>query len=211
MKGVLTIYIPQYYKEMDLDKLVAFMKKYDFATIISSDDQKPIATHLPFLIEQNGDTIKIKSHMAKANVQWRSFNKAKEVLVIFQGPHSYISPKFYDSALSVPTWNYASIHVYGTPYLEEDNSSTLDLLRETIVNYESSFEDAYNKIPLEYKNKLVKELVGFSIHVTKVEGAFKLSQDKSTEEQERIANSLLSSEDTVISDIGKLMKGNLEC
>jgi len=211
MKGVLTIYIPQYYKEMDLDKLVAFMKKYDFATIISSDDQKPIATHLPFLIEQNGDTIKIKSHMAKANVQWRSFNNAKEVLVIFQGPHSYISPKLYDSALSVPTWNYASIHVYGTPYLEEDNSSTLDLLRETIVNYESSFEDAYNKIPIEYKNKLVKELVGFSIHVTKVEGAFKLSQDKSIEEQERIANSLLSSEDTVISDIGKLMKGNLDC
>ena len=211
MKGVLTIYIPQYYKEMDLDKLVAFMKRYDFATIITTDNQKPIATHLPFLIEQNGDSIKIKSHMAKANEQWRSFNEEKEVLVIFQGPHSYISPKHYDSAFSVPTWNYASVHVYGIPYLEGDNSSTLDLLRKTIINYESDFEDAYKNIPMEYKNKLVKELVGFSIHVTKIEGAFKLNQDKSIEEQARIANSLLRSTDTAISDIGKLMKGNLSC
>lgn len=211
MKGVLTIYIPQYYKEMDLDKLVAFMKKYDFATIISNDNQKLIATHLPFLIEQNEDTIKIKSHMAKANVQWRSFNEGKEILVIFQGPHSYISPKHYDSPFSVPTWNYASVHVYGIPYLEEDNNSTLDLLRETIVNYESGFEDDYNQIPLEYKSKLIDELVGFGIHITKVEGAFKLNQDKSPEEQDRIANSLLSSKDTVISDVGKLMRENLDC
>ncbi|GEN81892.1 transcriptional regulator [Sporosarcina luteola] len=206
---MIPIYIPEDYKEMDLNRLVAFMKEFDFATIISWADQKPIATHLPFLIEQKGDTVEITSHMARANEQWRSFNETEEVLIIFQGPHSYISPKFYDSNRSVPTWNYASVHVYGTPHIVTDDRATLELLRKTIVNYESSFENAYNQIPMEHKSKLAKELVGFEINVTKIEGAFKLNQDKSTKEQERIAQALLSSEDTAISGIGKLMRENL--
>lgn len=209
MKEVIPIYIPEDYKELDLNRLVAFMKEFDFATIISWADHKPIATHLPFLIEQKGDTVEIKSHMAKANEQWRSFNETEEVLIIFQGPHSYISPKFYDSNRSVPTWNYASVHVYGTPHIVTDDRATFELLRKTIVNYESSFENAYNQIPMEHKSKLAKELVGFEINVTKIEGAFKLNQDKSTQEQERIAKALLSSEDTAISGIGKLMRENL--
>ncbi|MGG0670332.1 FMN-binding negative transcriptional regulator [Lederbergia citrisecunda] len=206
---MIPIYIPEYYKEMDLTRLVAFMKEFDFATIISSVDQKPIATHLPFLIEQKGDKVEITSHMARANEQWKSFNETEEVLIIFQGPHSYISPKFYDSNKSVPTWNYASVHVYGTPYIETDDRSTFDLLKKTIVNYEPSFERAYNQIPMEHKRKLAKELVGFGIHVTKIEGAFKLNQDKSIQEQERIAKALLRSEDNAISEIGKLMRENL--
>lgn len=207
---MITIYIPSYYKEDDQNKLVSFMREFDFATVVSTVDDRPFATHLPILIEeQENNSIKLKSHMAYANHQWKNFHEDNEILIIFQGPHSYISPTLYDSNLSVPTWNYAAVHVYGKPVINKDEQWTFDLLNETILTYEEGFETGYDQIPIEYKKRLVKELVGFEIHVTKIEGAFKLNQDKSITEQERISKSLVSSKDSASSRIGNLMEKNL--
>ena len=111
------MYTPKHFEEKDRTKLVGFMKEYNFAALVNSAKKRYWATHLPFLIVESGEDIIIKSHMAKANPQWASFKDDEEVLVIFQEPHSYITPKLYENKISVPTWNYIAVHAYGIPLI----------------------------------------------------------------------------------------------
>src|SRR5689334_19249356 len=103
------MYIPKYYKIEDVKEMVDFMKIYNFATIITSENDIPLATHLPFVIETREDKIVLVSHFAKANKQFENIER-KNTLVIFTEPHAYISPSHYEKDLNVPTWNYVSIH-----------------------------------------------------------------------------------------------------
>ena len=105
------MYIPPYYQEQDEEKLISFMQAHNFANIISIKDGVPIATHLPFLIEKKENKLFLISHMAKANPQWQTFGQ-NELLIIFQGPHAYISPSHYEKQQNVPTWNYVAVHAY---------------------------------------------------------------------------------------------------
>src|SRR6218665_543935 len=106
------MYIPPYYREEDKNKLTGFMLAHNFANLISSNNNVPVATHLPFVIEQRGEKLFLVSHMAKANPQWQNFAD-NELLIIFQGPHAYISPQHYEKQQNVPTWNYIAVHAYG--------------------------------------------------------------------------------------------------
>src|SRR5688500_6197620 len=106
------MYIPKSFKNTDDKEILAFMQKYSFATIVSTVDNKPIATHLPFVISKEGENVVLYSHFAKANPQAATLTN-KDILVIFSEPHAYISPKYYNKTESVPTWNYISVHFYG--------------------------------------------------------------------------------------------------
>jgi transcriptional regulator len=104
------MYIPRAFREDDSSKLHTFMREYNFATFITLHDGVPFATHLPFLLDaERGPNGTLLAHMARANPQWQVFKSSQEVLVIFQGPHAYISPSWYEVELSVPTWNYAVV------------------------------------------------------------------------------------------------------
>src|ERR1700755_3114693 len=106
------MYIPKFFAETDFENLLAFMREFNFATLVSAENNYPAATHLPFVIEKREDKLILFAHMAKANLQWKEFSD-KDVLVIFHEPHAYISPLLYNDKLNVPTWNYVAVHAYG--------------------------------------------------------------------------------------------------
>src|SRR4051812_47202497 len=124
------MYIPNAFRIEDPSKLTAFIQRYSFATFITHDGAGPCASHLPMLFWPGaGDHGTLVSHMARANPQWQHFSSGSEVLVIFHGPHSYISPSWYQTEPAVPTWNYATVHAYGVPTICHENERVVSLLR----------------------------------------------------------------------------------
>jgi transcriptional regulator len=202
------MYIPPYYREEDEHKLLDFMRAHNFANLVSSVNNVPLATHLPFVIEKREDRIVLVSHMAKANPQWQSFTN-NSLLVIFQGPHAYISPSNYEKHQNVPTWNYVAVHVYGIPRVIEEPKEVWNLMERSIENFEEKFMSQWKNLSPEYVNSMLKAIVAFEIEVTKLEGKFKLSQNKTKNEQQNIINSLEKSEDSVEREIAGEMKKKL--
>ncbi|MBL0330240.1 MAG: FMN-binding negative transcriptional regulator [Bacteroidetes bacterium] len=202
------MYIPPYYKESDEQKLIAFMQTYNFATLISTNNANILATHLPFVIEKRGEQLFLVCHMAKANPQWESFTE-NEVLVIFQGPHAYISPSNYEKQQNVPTWNYIAVHATGKAKIVSNPSEVMALMEKTIHQFEQKFYEQWKTLSPDYINGMLKAIVAFEIEVTKLEGKFKLSQNKTKNEQQNIVHSLEQSEDTTQKEISKEMKKKL--
>lgn len=202
------MYIPPYYKENDELKLIEFMQAYNFATLISTNNSNICATHLPFVIEKRGAKLILVCHMAKANPQWEVFTQ-NEVLVIFQGPHAYISPTHYEKQQNVPTWNYIAVHATGKAKIISEPSEVIALMEKTINHFEKGFYEQWKNLSSEYVNGMLRAIVGFEIEVTKLEGKFKLSQNKTKNEQQNIVDSLGNSEDTAQTEISKEMKKKL--
>ncbi|MDF2438036.1 MAG: FMN-binding negative transcriptional regulator [Bacteroidota bacterium] len=202
------MYIPSYYREEDEPKLLDFMRAHNFANLVSSVNNVPLATHLPFVIEKREEKIFLVSHMAKANPQWQSFTN-NSVLVIFQWPHAYISPSNYEKQQNVPTWNYVAVHAYGMPRIIDEPKEVWSLMERTIENFEEKFMSQWKDLSPEYVNGMLKAIVAFEIEVTKLEGKFKLSQNKTKNEQKNIIESLEKSEDSVERGIAEEMRKKL--
>ena len=201
------MYIPKINLATDRDEIVAFMKQFSFATIITAKDNMPIATHLPFIVTIQGDNIVLTSHFAKANEQWADIENNK-VLIIFSEPHAYISPKNYDKELNVPTWNYISIHAYGQGKLITETENTFEVLEATIDNYDPSYRQQWNNLPEEYKLKMSNGIVAFEILVTDLQAKKKLSQNRTDTEKQKIIDTLSKSNDTNEQLIADFMKKN---
>ncbi len=201
------MYIPKHYLIKDRAEIISFMKQFSFATIITVKDNFQTATHLPFTISEIGDTILLSSHFAKANKQWKQVLE-NEVLVIFNEPHAYISPKHYDKELNVPTWNYIAVHAYGKGEIIEDTNEAFALLEEMIETYEADYKKQWEKLPMEYKVNMAKGIVPFRIKVTDLQGKKKLSQNKTEAEQQRIISTLSLSENDTERSIAEYMKQN---
>src|SRR5665213_122884 len=201
------MYIPKINLETYRARIVAFMKRFSFATIITAKDNLPIATHLPFLVSLQDDNIILTSHFAKANEHWTDIENNK-ALIIFSEPHAYISPKNYDKELNVPTWNYISIHAYGQGILITETDKTFEVLEATIDNYEASYRQQWANLPDEYKLKMSKGIVAFEIVVTDLQAKKKLSQNKTDTEKQKIIDSLSKSNDTNEQLIADYMRKN---
>lgn len=199
------MYIPKINLATDKDEIIAFIKKFSFATIVTSKDNIPIATHLPFLVSSNNDPIILTSHFAKANEQWKDI-ESNTILVIFSEPHAYISPKNYDKELNVPTWNYISIHAYGRGKLITETESTFKVLENTIDYYEASYRQQWERFPNEYKLKLANGIVAFEIVVEDLQAKKKLSQNRTETEKQKIIETLSKSDDTNEQFIATYMK-----
>lgn len=200
------MYIPKHFENSNKEELFHFMKKYNFGIIVSSKDNKPFATHLPFIVTKVDDKVSIKSHMSKANQQWTTFNDSSEALVVFSEPHSYITPRLYEKEVNVPTWNYIAVHAYGIPQILHDSDNKILILEESFEEFDPAYKDQWLGLPDEYKNRLLKGIVAFKIEVSRLEGKFKLSQNHSEAERENIINHLSSSMDTVKNEIANYMK-----
>ncbi|MDN3548309.1 FMN-binding negative transcriptional regulator [Mucilaginibacter aquaedulcis] len=199
------MYIPSFNKFDNEQEAISFMQRYSFATIITSVDDVPYATHLPFLVQQRDDKIILSSHFAKANPQAVQILD-KRVLVIFTEPHAYISPSNYEKKTNVPTWNYLAVHAYGKAELLEDVEQKANLLAHTINTYEPAYIHQYEKLPEEYKHKMMKGIVAFEITVNDLQAKKKLSQNRSELERENIINTLSKSTDTTEKEIAEYMK-----
>lgn len=198
------MYIPSYYQETNEDKLVGFMRAHSFALLASAQDSSVRATHLPFIVEKRDNKVYLVSHIAKANPQWNEFGN--ELLIIFQGPHGYVSPAHYEKEQNVPTWNYIAVHAYGKASIVEEPVEVIKILEKMITNYEAGYYEQWKRLSDVYKNNMMKGIVAFEIEVIKLEGKYKLSQNKTEHEKAAIAKSFADSADPLQGELADEMK-----
>src|SRR5262249_52987630 len=159
--------------------------------------------HLPFLIDT--DRGLLKAHMARANEQWRQFNE-REAMVIFQGPHAYISPTWYLTHPSVPTWNYTAVHVYGVPPVVDDAIFVRKMLRELVETHEHGRQPEWTMdLPEDYLHKMMQAIVAFEVPMDRVEGKYKLSQNRSDADQDSVIEHLSGSPYRIEAELVRLM------
>jgi transcriptional regulator len=199
------MYIPSFNSFTDRQEIIAFMKRYSFATIVTDINGIPEATHLPFLIKAEDDKVLLRSHFAKANPQANQvFDKTS--LVIFTEPHAYISPSNYETEKVVPTWNYIAVHAYGKAALIESMDQKAELLKHTIETFEAAYFKQWESLPEDYRSRMMNGIVAFEIEVTDLQAKKKLSQNRSETEKENIIDSLSRSIDTNEKEIAEYMK-----
>jgi transcriptional regulator len=201
------MYIPKHFLNTNDEEAISFMQKYSFGTIVTSETGRPIATHLPFLVQKSDDGILISSHFAKANPQSNSIAD-KEVLIIFSEPHAYISPRHYENEQSVPTWNDISVHAYGKCKLIEEEAAKFNLLERTICNYEKAYQEQWNMLPMDFKERMLKGIVAFEVEATELQAKNKLSQNKSLAERQSIISELSGSSSSTEVQLAEYMKSN---
>lgn len=201
---MLTIYIPSYFELKSEQEMHEVIRDNGFATITSLHKGSLTATHLPLLLSE--DKKELIGHFAKGNRQWIDI-ECQEVLVVFQGPHCYISPSWYESKDAVPTWNYVTIHVNGKVQLLKEEDPRL---WQSMVNLTEKYEQPespYNlhNVDPSYITALSKGVVGFVISIDNIKGKAKLSQNHSKERVERVIAELLKMDKTDEQDIAKWM------
>ena len=202
------MYTPPAFREDDLQAIHALMRENSFAILVTQQDGVPLATHLPFMLDAaRGPYGTLVAHMARANTQWRAFANHQEALVIFQGPHAYVTPSWYDPGLNVPTWNYAAVHAYGTPRVIDDEATLYAMLSRLTATHEAGFEQPwlFEMGADDFRGKL-KGIVAFEIEISRLEGKMKLSQNRSQADQERVAAALAESRNTTVASVGQLMQ-----
>ena len=195
------MYTPSHYRIDDPQAVRSFIERHSFGALISFADSFHV-THLPFVLEDGGP-LALSSHMARANPHWRAFASNSEALVIFQGPHAYISPALYEDRVSVPTWNYAVVHAYGRVRLNDDVESVLERM---IRAFDADYLAQWSGLPEEYKSSLKRGIVGFEVEVERVEAKFKMHQGKSRADRERIIEEFGSSGDTTLAGVAEYVR-----
>ena len=182
------MYIPKLYREEDREKILEFLKQNNFSALVTYDGEKPTATHLPVeVLENENGSLTILGHMSRANPQWRSFGE-QEVLLIFQGAHTYISPRWYDH-VNVPTWNYMMVHVYGKVRMVEGNEF-YSLLSRLVEHHEANSSYRLESLPQDFVKKEMNGTVGFAVDVTRIDAGYKLSQNRNDEDHANIIREL---------------------
>jgi len=200
------MYIPKYYKVTDVNEIEEFIQMNSFATLVTTKQGTPIATHLPLIINKKGEDYYLTGHMAYGNPQWRTFESCGDVLVMFQGPHAYISSSWY-SHENVPTWNYQAVHIYGQAIVleKEELAEDLTILLE---KYEKNREKPilWDSLSPELLEKEMKGIVGFKIKVGEIQAAYKMSQNRNEVDYENIIDQLKKEETPNSNQMAELME-----
>lgn len=199
------MYIPKLNLMNDHEEVLAFIKEYSFATIISNQEGRPIASHLPFVIENDEKNLKILGHFAKANSHWQLLEN-QESLIIFSEPHAYISPSNYESKINVPTWNYVAVHIYGDCTLIANEADSIAIIEKTISTYEEEYKNQWDDLPADYKKANLNGIVCFEMKVTEIQAKKKLSQNKTDIERQNIIRHLGQSAHTHETKIADYMR-----
>ena len=181
------MYIPANFRVTDDAKIRAFMEQFDFATIVSSPPTGLLATHTPVVVRSTGTSgLVILGHVARDNPHWQVMDGLSESLVIFHGPHSYVSPTWYVNSPAVPTWNYAVVHAYGKPKFRQERDFLESVLAELVGRYENAEREKPWRIeaqPKEFHERMLTRIVGFEMPVLSVEAKFKLGQNRRPEDR----------------------------
>lgn len=180
-----------YFKEKDNDKIIAFMKENAFAIITGSGEQFPVASQIPLevVVEEDGKII-LSGHLMKNTDHHKAFVKNDNVLIIFTGPHCYVSASWYNNPQSASTWNYITVHAKGK-IIFTDDKGTYEAIKSVTNKYEGTATvAAFHTMSEAYISQMLKAIVGFNIVVEKIDHVFKLSQNKSSSEQLNIMEQL---------------------
>jgi transcriptional regulator len=200
----MTLYVPTHFRLEERTRLVDFMREHAFATLISGGDAGLHVSHVPLIVDLDGEAIRLRGHVARANAQWESLEAAREVTAIFHGPHAYVSPTWYVAHPSVPTWNYAVVHAHGKARLT-DEAELHEIVTELSAKYEAANAPPWklSEQPAAYVSSMLSMIVGFEIEVARVEGKFKLSQNRPVEIP-RVADRLDASGETELASLMRL-------
>ncbi|GAB6263061.1 FMN-binding negative transcriptional regulator [Photobacterium sp. R1] len=200
------MYIPKNMLMHDKTAVSAFISEHNFGLLVSSNLD---ATHLPFVFEdKEAEMGVLYGHFAKANDHWKTLENER-VLIVFSGPHAYISPTWYHHTPAVPTWNYAAVHCYGTIQLLDD-AQTEQLLQVMIARHEPELDANRDIIPDEFQNKLRQAIVGFKIVIDDIQAKEKLGQHRKKEDQQGVYLALSESKKPEANALASYMeKGNV--
>lgn len=224
------MYIPRLFHETDWPVIKRVIEENSFATVVTCSAGQPTATHVPLrLVEAADGTAKLQGHFSKANPHWRLFEQAEgkenenenhpapRSLVIFSGPDSYVSPRWYDH-VNVPTWNYVAVHVYGKARLITDPAEMHEMMKGLVDRYEghpnegqpAAETEAGNRytldgLPPDFLASQMKGIVGFEISVDEIQASFKLSQNRDQKNYENVVAELRKSDNQKSQDVAQIM------
>lgn len=175
------MYTPPAYAEKNEALLREHMRAWSFATLVTHGADGTNATHLPFLVDDDGPHGTLTTHLARGNPQYHDLKAGAAALVLFQGPHAFISPSWYTNRLTFPTWNYTAIHVRGAPEVVDDTTAIHAVLQRTVATYDTPLggEWAFGAMPEELTASRLKAIAAVRIPIARIEGKMKLNQDKS--------------------------------
>ena len=210
------MYTPKHFAQDDITILHKMIENYNFATLYSQLDGEPYATHLPFMLDKSaGEYGTLITHLATANPHWRAFEGTEQptrALVIFQGPHDYISPSWYVNQNTVPTWNYAVAHAYGTPQIIRDPQQLREMVMELTRRHETAINSPWD---LDKSHEIVEKhtksaaFVGLVMRIERLEGKYKFNQNKSKADQHSVIEHLKQSNSSMAPAIIDIMQDNL--
>jgi transcriptional regulator len=173
------MYVPESFNELDRDVLLDLVEAHGFATLLSWTGGDPVVSHIPLLVDRAvPGQEQLLGHVARANRHWELFDGKAPALAIFSGPHGYISPSWYARRPAVPTWNYAVVHVHGRPRIV-DTDATWDIVKRMVERYEGPRRERWSgELPPDYVAEQLAAIVGFEIPIDRLEGKFKLGQNR---------------------------------
>jgi len=202
------MYSPSYNRLEDRAELLAFMRANNFPVLVTGTGGTLHASHLPVMIGST-EPLVLDMHMARNNPQWKEFFDDQEVMVVFSGPHAYVSPRWYEDKERVPTWNYAAVHAYGFPKVLSDPKAKHENQRRLVAAMDPQWLPEFDKLSEKYVTMMLEGIVNFEIAVTRVETRWKLSQNRSRREMELIAVQLDKSGDSLEKALGALTRKHL--
>jgi len=202
------VYLPPAFTETRPAVLVAHIERHDFGLLVSHGPAGLVASHIPFLAERRDEELHLLGHLARPNPQVEDLGQGGEVLAIFSGPHAYISPRWYAGGPSVPTWNYVDVHAYGTVRLIEDGDWLRGLLRRLTERHEAGNPEPWRieDLPENYLDGMLKGIIGFDIAVSRLEGKYKLSQNRPPADRPRVIAALERAGDENSVEVAQLMR-----
>lgn len=202
------MYIPKSFREEDLPTIHDLIERHNFGILFSIVEGDPTATHLPFLLDrERGQYGTLIAHFARANPHWKALDDSTTVLVVFQGVHDYISPVWYANQVTVPTWNYAAVHVYGKPKLIHETDQLRGLLQDLIDFHDHQWNPAQAE---EYIEARLQAIVGIEVEIERIEGKMKFNQNKSVDDQLSVIHHLDAIDTPDAQEMATIMRRNLD-
>ena len=177
------MYIPKHFEITDETEISKFIEANSFGQLISLIDTEIVSTHIPFLFDAESRVL--LAHMAKANPQWQQIQKQK-VLVTLQGKHAYVSPSWYEST-GIPTWNYQAVHIRGIAESFTDPKKLKRVVDKLTEQNESGYPDPWQS---DYAASMLRGIIGIEISITSIQCKFKLSQNRSVQDQSNVQEQL---------------------
>lgn len=206
------MYNPRSYRHENVAELHDFIRRYNFAALFTHQNGESFSTLLPFMIDAaRGPLGTLVAHMARANPHWRAFEGAPPSLVVFTGPHAYISPAWYEEQVTVPTWNYTLVHAAGPVRIVDDPRQLREMVLRLVAQHETPLGNPWDVRKAEAALETELEgIVGFEIPIERLEGKFKLNQNRSVADREGVVRALEQSSHPDEREIARLMREQLE-
>ena len=201
------MYIPEHFKEHGADRIASLLRDYPFALLVTVREGLPQVSHLPLLYETDAaGRACLYGHFARANPQWQDLKDGTEALAVFNGPHAYVSPSWYERP-GVPTWNYAAVHVRGHVELVEDKGELSRLVGRLTENFEAGPDETRWQWAehAERFDAMLGHIVGFRMAVEHVEAKFKLGQNRVEADRKNVCERLSASADTEAQALAQMM------